>query len=125
MVSKRNHYIFAGIAFFVAFFTYLLTMQPSISFWDCGEFAAAAVGLQVGHPPGSPLWTILGRFAMMLPTFSDPVARYNLFSVLVSALSILLLYQTSISHGMIEIKSEPNAYTSHSSALNQKLSVKQ
>ncbi len=95
MVSKRNHYIFAGIAFFVAFFTYLLTMQPSISFWDCGEFAAAAVGLQVGHPPGSPLWTILGRFAMMLPTFSDPVARYNLFSVLVSALSILLLYLTT------------------------------
>ncbi|MDP4229811.1 MAG: DUF2723 domain-containing protein, partial [Bacteroidota bacterium] len=95
MPSKRNHYIFAGIAFFVAFFTYLLTMQPSISFWDCGEFAAAAAGLQIGHPPGSPLWTIIGRVAIMLPTFADHVARYNLFSVLASALSILLLYLTT------------------------------
>ncbi len=95
MVSKRNHYIFAGIAFFVAFFTYLATMQPSISYWDCGEFAAAAAGLQVGHPPGSPLWTMLGRVAMMLPTFTDHVARYNLFSVIASALSILLLYLTT------------------------------
>jgi hypothetical protein len=96
MRSQRTHYIFAGIAFFVSFFTYLLTMQPSISFWDCGEFAAAAFGLQVGHPPGSPLWTILGRFAMMLPTSGDLVARYNLFSVLASALSVLLLYLTTV-----------------------------
>jgi hypothetical protein len=96
MSSKRTHYIFAGIAFFVAFFTYFLTMQPSISFWDCGEFAAAAFGLQVGHPPGAPLWALVGRFAMMLPTFTDTVARYNLFSVIASALSILLLYLTTV-----------------------------
>src|SRR5690349_5286321 len=95
MGSKRTHYLFAAVAFIVGFFTYFLTMQPSISFWDCGEFAAAAVGLQIGHPPGSPLWTMLGRFAMMLPTSGDLVARYNLFSVLASALSILLLYLTT------------------------------
>ncbi|MEI8134993.1 MAG: DUF2723 domain-containing protein [bacterium] len=95
MQSKRTHYIFAGIAFFVGFFTYFLTMQPSISFWDCGEFAAAAFGLQVGHPPGAPLWALMGKFAMMLPTSADMVARYNLFSVIASALSILLLYLTS------------------------------
>ncbi len=93
---KRVHFITAGVAFFVAFITYLLTMQPTIPFWDCGEFAAAASALQVPHPPGAPLWTIVGRIAMILPTFADPAARYNLFSVLSSAGSILLVYLTLV-----------------------------
>lgn len=69
-------------------------MQPTVPFWDCGEFAGAAWALQVPHPPGAPLWTLIGRFAMMLPTFDDPVARYNLFSVLSSAATIMVLYLT-------------------------------
>ncbi len=92
MEFKRIHYVFAGLSFFVALFTYMYTMQPSTPYWDCGEFASAAAALQVPHPPGSPLWTILGRFAMMLPTYTDIVARYNFFSVLSSALTILILY---------------------------------
>src|ERR1043166_6447375 len=96
MNSRRIHYLFAGIAFLVAFVTYVLTMQPTIPFWDCGEFAAAASALQVPHPPGAPLWTIVGRIAMISPTFTDPAARYNLFSVLSSAGSILLLYLTLV-----------------------------
>ena len=93
---KRVHYITAGVAFLAAFLTYLFTMQPTIPFWDCGEFAAAASALQVPHPPGAPLWTLVGRIAMILPTFSDPAARYNLFSVISSALSILILYLTLV-----------------------------
>jgi tetratricopeptide (TPR) repeat protein len=94
MNFKTTHYAFAGASFLIAFLAYVITMQPSIPFWDCGEFAAAAWALQVPHPPGAPLWTIVGRIAMMLPTFSDPVARYNLFSVLSSAGTIMLLYLT-------------------------------
>jgi len=93
---KRIHYITAGAAFLAAFVTYVLTMQPTIPFWDCGEFAAAASALQIPHPPGAPLWTLVGRIAMLLPTFSDYAARYNLFSVLASAASILLLYLTLV-----------------------------
>ncbi|MFI5202241.1 MAG: protein O-mannosyl-transferase family, partial [Candidatus Kapaibacterium sp.] len=89
---KRIHYIAGGAAFLVGFITYFLTMQPTIPFWDCGEFAAAASALQIPHPPGAPLWTLVGRIAMLLPTFTDVAARYNLFSVIASALSILLLY---------------------------------
>src|SRR5579872_4416100 len=89
---KRFHYITAGAALLVGFVTYFLTMQPTIPFWDCGEFAAAASALQIPHPPGAPLWTLVGRIAMLLPTFTDLAARYNLFSVIASALSILLLY---------------------------------
>jgi hypothetical protein len=96
MNPKRIHYLFAGFAFLIAFLTYFITMQPTIPFWDCGEFAAAAGALQVPHPPGSPLWTIVGRIAMMLPTMADPVARYNLFSVLASAATVTILYLTLV-----------------------------
>src|ERR1043166_3738843 len=96
MNSRRIHYLFAGIAFLVAFVTYFITMQPTIPFWDCGEFAAAASALQVPHPPGSPLWTIFGRVAMLLPTYADAAARYNLWSAISSALCILLLYLTLV-----------------------------
>ena len=50
-------------AFFIAALTYLLTIEPTASFWDCGEFIATAVKLEVGHPPGAPLWMIIGRVA--------------------------------------------------------------
>lgn len=96
MEFKRVHYLFAGLSFFAALFTYMYTMQPSTPFWDCGEFASAAFALQVPHPPGSPLWTIVGRFAMMLPTYTDLVARYNFFSVLSSAVTIMILYLTVV-----------------------------
>src|SRR6185312_16190905 len=75
-------------------YTYTATMQPSIPFWDCGEFGAAAVALQIPHPPGAPLWTVVGRIGMLIPIFSDQVARYNFLSALSSAISILLLYLT-------------------------------
>jgi hypothetical protein len=96
MNLKRTHYLFAGIAFLVAFLTFFITMQPTIPFWDCGEFAAAAWAQQIPHPPGSPLWTIVGRIAMVLPTMADPVARYNLFAVLASAGTVTLLYLTLV-----------------------------
>lgn len=96
MNNKQIHYAFAAASFFVAFIVYLMTMQPTVPFWDCGEFAGAAWAMQVPHPPGAPLWTLVGRFAMMLPTFSDLVARYNLFSVLSSAGTIMILYLTVV-----------------------------
>jgi hypothetical protein len=92
MQTKRIHYIFAAIAFLVALFTYTATMQPSIPFWDCGEFAAAAISLSIPHPPGAPLQTIVGRIMMLLPIFSDPAARFNFLSVLSSAVSVMFLY---------------------------------
>jgi tetratricopeptide (TPR) repeat protein len=94
MNTRRIHYLFAGASFLVALIVYMATMQPSIPFWDCGEFAGAAWAMQVPHPPGSPLWTIIGRIGMLLPTYSDLVARYNFLSVLSSALTIMVLYLT-------------------------------
>lgn len=96
VLVRRLHYAAAALSFIAAFITYLLTMQPTVPFWDCGEFAAAAWALQIPHPPGAPLWTLVGRVGMLLPTFSDTVARYNLLSVLSSALTVLLLYLTLV-----------------------------
>src|SRR5438105_119057 len=96
MQPKRIFYVFASISFLTAFITYLCSMQPSVPFWDCGEFAAAASAIQIPHPPGAPLWTLIGRLGMFVPIFSDLVARYNFLSVLSSALSILLLYLTTV-----------------------------
>ena len=47
------------VAFVVASITYILTVEPTASLWDCGEFITTSVGLQVGHPPGAPLFMII------------------------------------------------------------------
>ncbi len=96
MDQRRVHYLFAALSFLIALITYGFTMQPTVPFWDCGEFAAAAVSLGIPHPPGAPLWTIVGRLGMLIPIFTDPAARYNFLSVLSSATSIMLLYLTIV-----------------------------
>ena len=67
-------------------------MADTVSFWDCGEFAACSYTLAVPHPPGSPLFLLLGRVFSMLPTSSDIAVRVTWISVLASAFSILLAY---------------------------------
>lgn len=94
MQTKNLHYAFAGLSFLVSLITYALTMQPTIPFWDCGEFASAAWALQVPHPPGAPLHTLFGRVFMMIPFMEDPVGRFNFLSVLSSAVTVMLLYLT-------------------------------
>ena len=49
----------------IAGFTYLSTIEPSASFWDCGEFIASSYKLEVGHPPGNPVFQLIARFFTM------------------------------------------------------------
>ncbi|MBU1099503.1 MAG: DUF2723 domain-containing protein [Bacteroidetes bacterium] len=80
-------FVFLGAAI-----VYFMTVQPSTSFWDCGEFIASAQGLQVPHPPGTPFFLILGRLFAMIP-FADNIGlRVNTISVLSSAFTILFVY---------------------------------
>ncbi|HCT72241.1 MAG TPA: hypothetical protein DF409_16120, partial [Bacteroidales bacterium] len=61
------------LVFAIASVVYLITAEPTASFWDCGEYIATAYKLQVGHPPGAPLFQMLGR-AFSLPAFGDTTA---------------------------------------------------
>lgn len=88
--------IFAGIVFIISFVVLFMTVQPSVSFWDCGEFIAASVSLQVPHPPGTPFFLILGNIFSKLPIGENLGFRVNMISVLSSALSILLLYLIAV-----------------------------
>lgn len=87
---------FGWLAFAVAMFTYGSTVEPTASFWDCGEFIATAYKLQIGHPPGAPFFMILGRVATLF-AFGDTskvALMMNLLSALASAASILFLFWT-------------------------------
>lgn len=87
------------IGFFVFMLTaivYFMTVQPSVSFWDCGEFIASSNLLQVPHPPGTPFFLILGRIFSMIP-FADNIAyRVNAISVISSAFTVLFLYLVAV-----------------------------
>ena len=80
----------------VAAFTYLSTIEPSASFWDCGEFIASSYKLEVGHPPGNPVFQLIARFFTMFTDGSHAAIAVNVMSALCSALTILLLYLTII-----------------------------
>ena len=57
------------VTFVIASMTYILTAESTASLWDCGEFITTSVGLQVGHPPGAPLFMIISRlFAIFAPS---------------------------------------------------------
>jgi hypothetical protein len=93
---KTWNNIAGWMVFVVAFITYALTMERTASFWDCGEFIACAFKLQVPHPPGSPLFLLIGRIFSFL-AFGDltRVAYWvNMVSVVSSAFTILFLFWT-------------------------------
>ncbi len=96
------------IVFLISFLGYFTTVSPTLSYWDCGEFAACAYSLAVPHPPGSPLFLLVGRIFSMLPTSEvghalgyavtsyDVAFRVNMISVLASAFAVLFLYLTVV-----------------------------
>ncbi|HEY5405531.1 MAG TPA: DUF2723 domain-containing protein [Ginsengibacter sp.] len=97
----------------IACIVYLMTMEATGSFWDCGEFASSAYKLQIPHPPGAPLFILLGRL-FMIP-FSDPnkaILGLNSMSALMSGFTILFLFW-SITHFARKIleKNNPNPLT--------------
>ncbi|MEW6509318.1 MAG: DUF2723 domain-containing protein, partial [Bacteroidota bacterium] len=71
---------------------YLLTLAPTVVFWDVGEFIAAAKMMQVPHPPGSPLFLLGARIAMMIPFAADQAVRAHALSAFLSAMGIMFLY---------------------------------
>jgi len=100
--KKVNNIVAAAVLVFTTII-YTLTVAPTVSFWDCGEFIATSFKMSVPHPPGSPLFLLVGRFFTLIPFADDIAFRVNMISVLSSAFTIMLLY-LSIVHLIREWK---------------------
>jgi len=93
--KKLNNIVGWGV-FAIATIVYFLTMEPTVSWWDCGEYISTANKLQVGHPPGAPTFQLIGRFFTLF-AFGDVTKvamMINIMSCLCSSLTILFLFWT-------------------------------
>lgn len=93
---RRYNLIFGWAIFVVSSIVYLLTIEPTASFWDCGEFIATALKMEVGHPPGAPFFMVLGRFFTLFAggDVTKIAASVNVGSAIASAFTILFLFWT-------------------------------
>ncbi|MCL2843845.1 MAG: DUF2723 domain-containing protein [Chitinivibrionia bacterium] len=86
--------IVGALVFFIAFITFFLTMAPTVSFWDCGEYIATSYILGIPHPPGNPLYVLVGRLFTILFFWTEQVAfRTNLLSVITAAATAFFLHK--------------------------------
>jgi len=84
--------IIAAVIGLAALLTYLLTLAPSVSFWDSGEYLTCSWTAGIPHPPGVPLFVLMGRFSTIIFSFIPAVApRVNLLCALAGAATISLL----------------------------------
>lgn len=97
MNYQRINILSGWAVWLTAAITYLLTLEPTMSFWDCGEFIASAYKLEVGHPPGAPLFMLIARLFAAGAEKENVAYMVNLISVLASAFTVLFLFW-SITH---------------------------
>ena len=91
---------------------YLLTIEPTASFWDCGEFIASSYKLEVGHPPGNPVFQLIARFFSMFASPENAAVAVNAMNAICSALTIFFLYLTIVFLAKRLVKpSEDGTYT--------------
>jgi len=93
---KKLNNIIGWFVFLLASIVYLLTIEPTVSWWDCGEFIATSYKLEIGHPPGNPVFMLIGRFFAML-AFGDVTKiamMANVKSALASAFTVMFLFWT-------------------------------
>ena len=88
--------ISSAAVFVTAAITYLMTIEPSASFWDCGEFIASSYKLEVGHPPGNPVFQLVARFFTMFTDNMHAAVAVNAMSAVCSALTVFFLYLTIV-----------------------------
>ena len=88
--------IVAAVVSLIAAVVYLMTIEPTASFWDCGEFIASSYKLEVGHPPGNPVFQLFARLFTMFSDNMHAAVAVNAFSAICSALTIFFLYLTIV-----------------------------
>lgn len=89
--------IIGWVVFCISLIIYTITLEPTVSFWDCGEFIASSYKLQVGHPPGAPFFQIFQRiFSLLAPNTGIVAFMMNFFSAVASAATVMFLYLTIV-----------------------------
>jgi len=96
MEYKKINNLLGWLCFVIASITYILTLEPSVSFWDCGEFISCAYRLQVAHQPGYPLFAMLGKMFSLLSMGDTAKVPYytNMGSAIASGATIMFLFWT-------------------------------
>lgn len=89
--SKWNSYL-GWLIFAIASAVYLMTIESTASLWDCGEYITAAYKLEVGHPPGAPLFMVLGRLFSFFAAPENVAVYINALSAISSSLTILFMF---------------------------------
>lgn len=99
MKFNKINIIAGWVVFLISSVVYLMTIEPTASFWDCGEFIATAVNMEIGHPPGAPLFMILGKLFSLFAFGNEAgIAKsINVMSALASGFTIMFLFW-SITH---------------------------
>jgi hypothetical protein len=95
LVQQENY--LAVVVFFIAFVVYHGTMCPTVSFTDSGELATVATTLGIAHPTGYPLWTLIGRLAVMMPLGGEEIVRLNVFACVLTALAVAFFFKLVLS----------------------------
>ena len=94
---KKWNLILSWFAFLIALITYTLTVEPTVSYWDAGEYILTSSKLQVGHPPGAPLFQMLGAvFSVFALNPSQIGFLMNMMSAVSSAFAILFMFWTIV-----------------------------
>ncbi|MBS1533344.1 MAG: DUF2723 domain-containing protein [Bacteroidetes bacterium] len=98
MPYKKTNNLLGWLCFLIASITYILTLEPSVSFWDCGEFIACAYRLQVSHQPGYPMFAMICKVFSLLSMGNTTKVAYftNMACALASAATVMFLYWTII-----------------------------
>jgi len=92
---RKWNTILSWLCFAIALITYALTIEPTVSYWDAGEYILTSSKLQVGHPPGAPLFQMLGAFFSVFATEASQIgALLNMMSAVSSAFTILFMFWT-------------------------------
>ena len=94
--------------FALSLLVYMLTVEETASFWDCGEFIAVSYKLEVPHPPGAPLFLLIGRLFSFLALGDEQMVAYwvNIVSVVSTAAAIMFLFWTItlLGHKVLKVK---------------------
>jgi hypothetical protein len=91
LVQQEN--LIAGVVFLIAITVYHSTMCPTVSFTDSGELATVATTLGIAHPTGYPLWTLIGRLAVIMPLGGQEIVRLNVLATILTALAVAFFFK--------------------------------